>query len=87
MQLENSVWVWGLSPSKDVQEAVNNCKKYVEENLLKLYKLRRSVPNPFPTNYRPELDTSPELPPEHASYYQSLMDIYRWTIELGRVDI
>ncbi len=45
------------------------------------------MPNPFPKDYWPELDTSPELPPEHALYYQSLMGIYRWMIELGRVDI
>ncbi len=42
--------------------------------------------NPFPTDYWPELDT-PKLPPEHVSCYQSLMGIYRWMIELGRVDI
>ena len=47
----------------------------------------RLAPNPFPTDYRPELDVSPELPLEHASYYQSLMGIFRWMIELGRVDI
>ncbi len=87
MQLENGVWAWGLSPSKYVQKVVQNCKKYVEENLPKFYKLTRLVPNPFPTDYRPELDTSPELPPEHALYYQSLMGIFRWMIELGRVDI
>ncbi len=73
MQLENGVWVWGLSPSKYVQEAVHNCKKNMKENLPKFYKLKCLAPNPFPTDYRPELDTSPELPPEHASYYQSLM--------------
>ena len=87
MQLENGVWAWGLSPSKYVQEAVRNCKKYISENLPKFYKLTRLAPNPFPTDYRPELDTSPELSPEHASYYQSLMGSYRWMIELGRVDI
>ena len=87
MQLENGVWVWGLSLSKYVQEAVHNCKKYVEENLPKFYKLTQLAPNPFPTDYSTELDVTPELPPEHASYYQSLMGIFRWMIELGRIDI
>ncbi len=72
MQLENSVWAWGSSPSKYEQEAVQNCKKCMEENMPKFYKLKHLVLNPFPTDYRPELDTSPELPTEHASYYQSL---------------
>ncbi len=86
MQLENGVWAWDLSPSKYVQEAICNCKKYIGGNLLKVYKLTRLAPNPFPTDYRPELDTMPKLPPEHASYYQSLIGIFRWMIELGRVD-
>ncbi len=75
MQLENDVWAWGLSLSKYVQEAVQNCRKYVEENLLKFYKLMHLAPNPYPTDYRPELDTSPEPSPEHALYHQSLMGI------------
>ncbi len=76
MQLENGVYVWGLSRSKYVQVAIGNCKKYVEENLPKFYKLRCLAPNLFPTDYQPELDISHELPPEHTSYYQSLMGIY-----------
>ncbi len=28
MQLENGVWAWGLSPSKYIHEAIQNCKKY-----------------------------------------------------------
>ncbi len=37
MQLENGAWAWGLSWSKYVQETVQNCKKYVEEDLPKFY--------------------------------------------------
>ena len=39
------------------------------------------------SNYRPEADISPELPPHIASYYQSLIGILRWIVELGRADI
>ncbi len=55
--------------------------------LAKVYKLTCLAFNPFPTAYLPELDTSPELPPEHALYYQSLLEIYRWMIELAKIDI
>ncbi len=48
MQLENGVWAWGLSPSKYVEEVVQSCKKYVEENLPKFYKLTCLASNPFP---------------------------------------
>jgi hypothetical protein len=26
-QMSNGVWVWGMSPSKNIKEAVSNCKK------------------------------------------------------------
>ena len=50
-------------------------------------KLVKRATTPFLFNYRPEVDESPELNPEDASYYQSLIGILRWVVELGRVDI
>ena len=37
--------------------------------------------------YRPELDVTPELEPLEEAYYQSVIGILRWIVELGRVDI
>ena len=37
--------------------------------------------------YRPELDVTPVLEAEWASYYQSLIGVLRWIVELGQVDI
>ena len=42
---------------------------------------------PFPLNYVPELDVTPELPSDQASFYQSQIGVLRWCVELGRVDI
>jgi hypothetical protein len=39
------------------------------------------------TNYHPELDVSPVLGPDQAKYYQSLIGLLHWAIELGRIDI
>ena len=39
------------------------------------------------TSCRPELDVTPELSDPDASYYQSLIGILRWIVELGQVDI
>jgi hypothetical protein len=39
------------------------------------------------TNYRPELDTSAELKLEGMRYYQDLIGVLKWAIELGRIDI
>ena len=41
---------------------------------------------PLTTTYRPELDVSRELNEVDAAYYQSLIGILRWIVELGRVD-
>jgi hypothetical protein len=37
--------------------------------------------------YRPELEVTTELEPIEAAYYQSLVGVLRWMVELGRVDI
>ena len=39
------------------------------------------------TEYRAEIDVSPELNATDAAYYQSLIGVARWMVELGRVDI
>ena len=39
------------------------------------------------STYRPELDVSEELSPSDTSYYQLLIRILRWIVELGHVDI
>ncbi len=42
--------------------------------------------NHFPTDHWPELDVLPESPPDHMPCYPSLMGIFRWMIQLGRID-
>ena len=85
-RLPNGVVAWALSPSKYVHEAV----KSVEQHLAKEYdgrKLAKRANAPFQVNYRAELDFSPELGPVNAQYYQSLMGVLQWMVELGSIDI
>ena len=49
--------------------------------------LPKKVTAPLSPNYRPEFNVTPELDPTLASYYQSLIGILRWIVELGRIDI
>ncbi len=42
---------------------------------------------PMTPGYRPELDVSPLLDEDQASYYMSLIGILRWMVELGCIDI
>ena len=37
--------------------------------------------------YEAELDTSTLCDPEEASYFQSIIGVMRWMIEIGRIDI
>ena len=50
-------------------------------------KLPKDRDDPIKRDYRPELDKSEELNNVDASYFQSLIGVLRWIVELGRVDI
>ena len=72
------------------QQAVANVTKYLQDLRStgdKRFNIPRSCKTPMRTAYRPELDTSYELNPKDAAYYQSLIGVLRWIVELGRVDI
>ena len=78
---------WRISPSKYVQEAVHNCENYLKERFPADHELIKNVPNPFPLGYKPNMDTSPELLPEEALYFQTLIGDMRWMVDLGRDDL
>ena len=84
VKLANGTSCLSFSSSQYVQNAVKN----VEEYLRKCNeKLPSRVKSPWSSCYRPETDLSPELSPTKAAYYQSLIGILRWIVELGRADI
>lgn len=84
VELENGQKAWGISSSKYVQAAVQNVEDYLKQKGKQLVK---KADTPMTTAYVPELDVSPELDPDEAAYFQSLIGILRWMVELGRVDI
>ena len=51
------------------------------------WKLTKRATAPWPTDYVSELDMTPELNPDKASYNQSQIGILHWIVELGRVDM
>ena len=65
--------------------------KNVETHVAKVNDARWQLPTkadtPLKASYRPELDVSPELDTANAAYYQSLIGVLRWIVELGRVDV
>ena len=86
-QLENGVNAWAFSSSQYVQTAVKNVEAYLMSEDSKCWKMPNKADTPLTTTYRPELDVSRELNVADAAYYQSLIGILRWIVELGLVDV
>jgi hypothetical protein len=75
---------WAMSSDTYVKRAVAD----VERELMQIdERLATKVTTPIHLGYRPELDTTAELDPKRASYYQGLIGVLRWITELGRIDI
>ena len=75
---------WSISAEQYILEAVKN----VEAELAKVgRKLNSRAHGPLAIGYKPELDVSSMLDPKHANYYQNLIGVLRWAVELGRIDI
>jgi hypothetical protein len=75
---------WGLCSDQYVTEAVRNVELELNN---KNQKLPTKTSTPLSRGYRPELDVSQVLNDEETNYYQNLIGILHWAIELGCVDI
>jgi hypothetical protein len=82
VQLGNGHEVWAISLIDYVKNAIA-----VVEHLLDKdgegYSLENKAKNPFPSNYRQELDVTNELGESLALHYMQLIGILRWAVELG----
>ena len=67
-----------------MQSSVANVDLYLAE---RNHTLPSRVKSPWTTDYCPEIDVTPELCPKEASYFQSLIGVLRWIVELGRGDL
>ena len=81
------MWAWAFGSSQYVRAAVKNVEEYLSREENKQWKMPAKAEMPLQTTYRPELDVSPELDATESAYYQSLIGVLRWMVELGRVDI
>ena len=78
------MWNVGVSVCHSMFRAQRN----VEKHLMKSSQvLPRKFKCPWSVNYQPEVGITPEVPPQEAAYYQSLIGILRWIVELRRADI
>ena len=79
----NGTQCWTQSSDKYVEESVKTVEEFLKSKGGYLPKRLRT---PIRSDYKPESDTSPELAAEGNSYYQELIGILRWAVELGRLE-
>ena len=75
-----------------IKEAVNNVKERLKKDNFrfdpKLSDPKISAKQPFSNiSYLPKLDTSAMCDTVQTRYYQNLIGVLRWIVELGRIDI
>ena len=83
---------WGMSCEQYVRDAVKHVKERLKvegwEFNKRLSDKRYSPQQPYSNvNYRPELEASEVCSDSEANYFQNLIGVLRWIIELGRIDI
>ncbi len=80
VELLNGEKAWAFGSSQYVQSAVKSVYGHLAKQGMKL---PCKAPNPLTFDYRPEIDVSQELAENDASYYQTLIGVLRWIVELG----
>ena len=79
---------WASSSDNYVKEATKVAFKRADLMGIKLDRKAKSPKNPFSNiKYRPELDVSVQCTTNEHQFYQQLIGMARWAIELGRLDI
>jgi Reverse transcriptase (RNA-dependent DNA polymerase) len=76
---------WAMSSEKYGKEAIRNVRNWLEANGLPGLKSRAS--SVLPSNYRPELDCTDYCDAKLGQYYQEMIGVLRWLVELGRVNV
>jgi len=77
-------YVWCMSATEYVKCAIEEVER---ELALENAYLPKRVETPMSSGYRPELDFSLELDSSKVNYYQGLIGVLRWIVELGRIDL
>ena len=80
----NGIECWTMSSEKYVKAAVVAVEAHLDKSGQRLPTRCTTV---MKADYRPELDVTAELNAAGTRYFQELVGILRWAIELGRIDI
>ena len=85
VSLPNGINCWTMASSKYIQGVMKNVVVTLKDKFQ--LSLPKNSKNPFPIDYRPEVDVLAELDANEANYYQTLIGIGAGLVELGRIDI
>jgi hypothetical protein len=75
---------WSMSTRTYIKRAVTKMKRTLSEVA---QRLKTNVTTLIADKYRAELDATPELDSERTTYFQGLIVVLRWIVELGQLDI
>jgi hypothetical protein len=81
----NDTKCWTMTSRDYVKASIDNIEIQLKQK--KLPPLRTKIDTPMSSNYTPETDLSTELNAEDITFFQEMIGMLRWAIELGRVDI
>jgi len=84
LKVMNNVECWTMTSEQYIKAAIANVETKLNESG---QRLPTRCATPIQSNYRPELDITPELKIDGVRYYQELIGVLRWALELGRIDI
>jgi Reverse transcriptase (RNA-dependent DNA polymerase) len=73
---------WYILAEKYIKVAIKNIETRSKSKLD-----YAKIQLPLESNYKPELDNSPELDDQQINYYQSIIGVLQWIVELGQIDI
>ena len=73
-----------MSSDKYVKHAITNIEVEFAQND---QHLQTKAHTPLSSGYCPELDSCPELNEQQPNYYQGLIGVLQWIVELERIDI
>eukprot|EP00980_Cylindrotheca_fusiformis_P006305 scaffold1352_cov144-Cylindrotheca_fusiformis.AAC.11 len=80
----NGTRCWVLSSEKYLKTVNANIKEKLAKSN---FRLPSKCTTPFVSGYHPSTDTTAELDAQGTQFYQELIGVLQWAIELGRVDM
>ena len=83
-ELSNGTKAWHMSSESYVKAAIKTVKSWLSEEDKQLTRIAKAPPS---SRYQPELDVLDILGPDATNWFQNIIRILNWIVELGRVDI